>query len=62
MRLRETVTVKAGGPIEPGRSPASVRRSPAGAGETTSRTGDAVGSGRPAWRSSQNGRPASRAR
>ena len=38
-------TVKPGGPIEPASGPAKVRRSPAGADDTTSRTGAAVGSG-----------------
>ena len=46
----DSVTVKAGGPIEPARGPERMRRSPAGAGVTTSRTGAAVGSGRPVWR------------
>ncbi|OJU30025.1 MAG: hypothetical protein BGN94_01740 [Rhizobiales bacterium 68-8] len=50
-RLLETVTAKAGGPIEPSSVPAAMARSPAGAGATTRRTGAAVGTGRPAWRS-----------
>ncbi|WP_292557168.1 hypothetical protein, partial [Mesorhizobium sp.] len=62
MRLLPMPTVKAGRPIEPASGPAIVARLAEGAADTIRRTGAAVGSASPAWRSRNTGRPASWAR
>lgn len=62
MRLLLIVTVKAGCPSVSSSGPARVERGAAGADETTSRTGAAVGQGSADCRSRKTGLPASSAR